>query len=217
MKRRAGYKFLHVFRWRHTKDRKFLAQSGPDILAHYLECGRQSPFLGALRGCKRSGQNFGASVVTNRKKTDQTGKYTTMATITSDYANHAHAAGTNKAERVATILRWTYGLVPIVAGADKFMHLLTDWDKYLAPIVTDIIPLSPATFMSIVGVIEIIAGILVLVKPKLGSFIVGCWLVAIAINLLFTGQYFDVAVRDIVMGIGAFSLFLLSANDKHPG
>ena len=138
-----------------------------------------------------------------------------MATVT-DYANHAHAASTDRVERVATILRWTYGLVPIVAGADKFVHLLTDWDKYLAPIVTDIIPLSPETFMSIVGVIEIVAGILVLVKPKVGSLIVGLWLLGIAINLILTGQYFDIAVRDIVMAIGAFSLFLLSSDDSHP-
>ena len=122
----------------------------------------------------------------------------------------------DKAEKVANVLKWTYGLVPIVAGADKFMHLLTDWDKYLAPVVTDIIPLAPGTFMSIVGIIEIVAGILVLVKPKIGSFIVGCWLLAIAINLLLTGQYFDIAVRDTVMAIGAFCLFLLYADDKHP-
>lgn len=129
-----------------------------------------------------------------------------MATVTSHYSDHAPAVTTNRVERVVTLLRWTYGIVPIVAGADKFMHLLTDWNKYLAPIVTDIIPLSPDVFMSIVGVIEIIAGIIVLVRPKLGSVIVGCWLLAIAINLLFTGQYFDIAVRDIVMAIGAFSL-----------
>lgn len=139
-----------------------------------------------------------------------------MATATSDYANHAHTASSDRVERVTTILRWTYGLVPIVAGADKFLHLLTDWDKYLAPVVTEIIPLSPETFMSIVGVIEIIAGIIVLVKPKLGSLIVACWLIAIAINLLLTGQYFDVAVRDTVMAIGAFSLYLLTSDDKHP-
>lgn len=138
-----------------------------------------------------------------------------MATVTSDYANQGHTASTDRVDRVTTILRWTYGLVPIVAGADKFMHLLTDWDKYLAPVVTDIIPLSPQTFMSIVGVIEIIAGIIVLAKPKLGSLIVGCWLIAIAINLLFTGQYFDVAVRDTVMAIGAFALYLLTSDDKH--
>lgn len=123
---------------------------------------------------------------------------------------------TNRVDRVISLLRWTYGIVPIVAGADKFMHLLTDWNKYLAPIVTDIIPLSPDVFMGIVGVIEIIAGIIVLARPKLGSMIVGCWLLAIAINLLFTGQYFDVAVRDIVMAIGAFSLYTLLP-DRHNG
>ena len=136
-----------------------------------------------------------------------------MATVTSDYAKHGHAASTDRVERVATILKWTYGLVPIIAGADKFTHLLTDWDKYLAPVVTDIMPLSPGTFMSIVGVIEIVAGILVLIKPRLGSLIVGLWLIGIVINLLLTGQYFDIAVRDAVMAIGAFSLYLLSSDD----
>ena len=138
-----------------------------------------------------------------------------MATVTSrNYANPSHAAAGDRAERVATILKWTYGLVPIVAGADKFMHLLTDWNQYLAPVVTDIIPLSPGTFMSIVGIIEIIAGVLVLVKPKIGSLVVGFWLLGIVINLLLTGQYYDIAVRDTVMAIGAFCLFILLADDK---
>lgn len=133
-----------------------------------------------------------------------------MATITSNYT-HALPAST-KVERVASILHWTYGLVPIIAGADKFTHVLTDWNKYLAPVVTDIIPLSPTAFMSIVGIIEIVAGILVLVRPKIGSLIVGLWLIGIVINLLLTGQYFDVAVRDAVMAIGAFCLYILSDN-----
>lgn len=138
-----------------------------------------------------------------------------MATVTtSSYANPSHTA-TNRVERVATILRWTYGLVPIAAGADKFTHLLTDWDQYLAPVVADIIPFSTGTFMSIVGIIEIIAGIVVLIRPKLGSLIVALWLVGIAINLPLTGQYFDVAVRDLVMAIGACSLYLLISDDKH--
>src|SRR5688572_17019905 len=111
---------------------------------------------------------------------------------TTGYVDPAHTTAT-QADRVISILRWTYGLVPIVAGADKFTNLLTEWHKYLAPIVTEIIPLSPETFMMIVGVIEIVAGIVVLVKPKIGSLIVSIWLVAIAINLLLTGQYFDVA------------------------
>ena len=138
-----------------------------------------------------------------------------MATVTTNYAKPSSEAIASKTDRVITILQWTYGLVPIVAGADKFSHILTDWNQYLAPVVTDIIPLTPQTFMSIVGVIEIIAGIIVLVKPKIGSLIVGCWLVAIAINLLLTGQYFDIAVRDIVMAIGAFSLFMLLDNNRH--
>jgi len=137
-----------------------------------------------------------------------------MATATTNYVSHAPAIAT-QADRVASILRWTYGLVPIAAGADKFMHLLTDWNKYLAPVVTDIIPLSPTAFMSIVGVIEIVAGIIVLARPKLGSLIVGFWLLAIAINLLLTGQYFDIAVRDIVMAIGAFCLYTLLNGKKN--
>ena len=75
--------------------------------------------------------------------------------------------------------------------------------------MTNIIPLSPNVFMSIVGVIEIIAGIIVLARPRIGSLIVGLWLVGIVINLLMTGQYFDIAVRDAVMATGAFCLYIL--------
>ena len=133
-----------------------------------------------------------------------------MATITSHYAKPALEVTTTRVDRVTNLLHWTYGLVPIVAGADKFAHVLTDWNKYLAPIVTDITQIAPQTFMSIVGVIEIIAGIIVLVKPRIGSLIVAFWLIGIALNLLLTGQYYDVAVRDAVMAIGAFSLYCLS-------
>lgn len=132
--------------------------------------------------------------------------------LTANYPrSHAHSSEMSHTERVISLLRWTYGLVPIVAGADKFMHILTDWDKYLAPAIANILPIAPHTFMSIVGIIEIIAGVLVLIKPRIGSLIVGLWLVGIAINLLLTGQYYDVAVRDTVMAIGAFSLWMLSS------
>lgn len=137
-----------------------------------------------------------------------------MATITTNYDSAASEV-TSHVYRVRELLHWTYGLVPIIAGADKFTHLLTDWDKYLAPAVANMLPFAPHTFMLIVGVIEIIAGIIVLVKPKIGSFIVGCWLVGIVINLLIHGQYLDVAVRDAVMAIGAFSLYMLWTNGKH--
>lgn len=131
-----------------------------------------------------------------------------MDAVATNYTA-GRAVATGAPERVVSLLKATYGLVPIVAGADKFVNLLTDWDKYLAPVVTDILPFSPGVFMGIVGVVEIAAGVLVLVRPKVGSLVVACWLLAIALNLLLTGQYFDVAVRDAVMAIGAFSLYML--------
>ncbi len=82
-----------------------------------------------------------------------------------------------KITSVYTQLKFTYAIVPILAGIDKFTHLLTNWDKYLAPAVADIIPFEPHTFMLIVGVIEIIAGIIVLLRPKIGAIIVALWLV----------------------------------------
>jgi hypothetical protein len=87
---------------------------------------------------------------------------------------------------------------------------LTDWKNYIAPSVNNALPFSASTFMAIVGVIEIIAGIIVLLRPRLGGFIVMAWLIAIALNLLISGHYYDVAVRDLVMAIGAFSLAKLS-------
>ncbi|WP_373048845.1 DoxX family membrane protein [Vulgatibacter sp.] len=103
------------------------------------------------------------------------------------------------------LLRLTYGIVPIVAGADKFVGLLTDWSGYLGPIALQLLPFSPQAFMYLVGVIEIAAGILVLVRPRIGAFVVSAWLLAIAVNLVL-GGFFDIAVRDVVMAIGAFAL-----------
>lgn len=110
---------------------------------------------------------------------------------------------------VFNLLHITFGLVPIVAGLDKFTNLLTDWEKYLAPEMTGMLPFSPSTFMMVVGVIEIIAGIIVFLKPAIGGYIVAAWLVLIAINLM-VGAYFDIAVRDLVMAIAAFSMAKLS-------
>lgn len=111
---------------------------------------------------------------------------------------------------VKTLLRYTYGLVPIVAGLDKFTNLLTDWSQYVSAGFADMLPLEAGTFMMVVGVIEIIAGILVLMKPKIGALVVAGWLTAIALTLIFSWNYVDVAVRDLVMAIGAFSLAKLS-------
>lgn len=116
----------------------------------------------------------------------------------------------NTFKDVQVILKFTYGLIPIVAGADKFTNLLTDWSHYLNPSLADILPIGPQFFMMIVGVIEIVAGILVFVNPKKGAYLVSAWLVLIALSLLVSGSYLDVAVRDIVMAIGAYSLARIS-------
>lgn len=120
------------------------------------------------------------------------------------------------AGQVQQLLKYTYGLVPIVAGLDKFTNLLTDWKNYLAPSISNMLPFSPSVFMSIVGVIEIIAGIIVLIRPRVGGFIVMAWLIAIALNLLISGHFYDVAVRDLVMAIGAYSLARLSVAQVRP-
>lgn len=109
-----------------------------------------------------------------------------------------------------------YGLVPIVAGADKFFNLLTDWTKYLPDVVTQVIPLSPHAFMMIVGVIEIIAGLVVLtLAPRLGAYVVALWLVLIAVTVAVAGN-FDIAVRDLVMALGAYTLANLAALRGEP-
>jgi uncharacterized membrane protein YphA (DoxX/SURF4 family) len=108
------------------------------------------------------------------------------------------------------ILRLTFGLVPIVAGLDKFTDLLTNWDIYLHPGLASMLPFSAHTFMQIVGVIEIIAGVLVLIRPAIGAWVVMAWLILIALQLLASGKYLDVAVRDLAMSIGAMSLARLS-------
>lgn len=114
---------------------------------------------------------------------------------------------------VKTVLKYTFGLVPIVAGLDKFTNILTDWSQYISEGFVGMLPFEPPTFMMIVGVIEIIAGILVLTKTKLGAYVVSAWLVAIALTLIFSWSYLDVAVRDLVMAISAFCLAKLSENN----
>ena len=104
-------------------------------------------------------------------------------------------------------LRLGLGIMPIAAGIDKYFNKLTDWSMYLSPLATRVLPVSATTFMHIVGVVEIIAGIVVLSRwTKLGSYIVMAWLLAIAVNLLTTGMFYDLAVRDIELAVAAFAL-----------
>ena len=111
----------------------------------------------------------------------------------------------------------TYGLVPLLAGLDKFLNLLADWPKYLSPSVADLLPVSAETFMYAVGVIEIIVGLMVLTRWKrLGAWIAAAWLVLIAVNLITLGL-FDIAVRDLAMAVGAYTLARLAElRDESP-
>jgi uncharacterized membrane protein YphA (DoxX/SURF4 family) len=104
-------------------------------------------------------------------------------------------------------LKIAYGVIPIVAGLDKFTNLLTDWTRYLSPVALHVVPVQAATFMRLVGIVEIAAGVIVLSRhTRLGAYIVSAWLVAIALNLVTTGHFLDVAVRDLAMSLGAFTL-----------
>lgn len=121
----------------------------------------------------------------------------------------------SKIQLVKNILKYTFGLVPIVAGLDKFTNILTNWSQYISEGFAGMLPFEPTTFMMIVGVIEIVAGVLVLIKTKIGAYVVSAWLIAIALTLIFSWTYVDVAVRDIVMAIAAFCLAKLSESNFH--
>lgn len=113
-------------------------------------------------------------------------------------------------KQIFNLLKYTFVVVPIVAGIDKFTNLLTSWEQYINPSIASILPFSVTTFMMIVGSIEIIAGIIVLIKADLGGYIVAAWLTLIAMTLFFGTNHTDVAVRDLVMAVAAFSMAKLS-------
>lgn len=108
-------------------------------------------------------------------------------------------------------LRLTYGLIPVVAGLDKFLNLLTDWEAYLPKSIASVLPVSPEVFMHVVGVIEIVAGLAVLAGlVRIGGFVVAAWLVAIAVVVTIGGD-FDIAARDVAMAVGAYTLARIAA------
>lgn len=114
------------------------------------------------------------------------------------------------ARQAYRILHLGFVVAPILAGADKFFNLMVDWTVYLSPLATRILPFSGDAFMKIVGVVEVVAGILVAVKPKIGAYVVAGWLVGIILNLLSIPGYFDVALRDLGLALGALALARLS-------
>ena len=109
------------------------------------------------------------------------------------------------------MLHIAFTVAPIVAGLDKFFHALVDWDMYLSPMVARMLPIDGHTFMLGVGIVEVLAGAIVAVMPRIGGWIVGFWLCGIILNLLSIPAYFDIALRDLALALGAFALARLSA------
>ena len=110
------------------------------------------------------------------------------------------------------ILRFGFAVAPILAGLDKFFHLLVNWDQYLPPIVNNLTGGHGHQLMLVVGVIEVVAGIGVFFKPRIFAYVVAAWMLVIILNLLAIPGYFDVALRDLGLMLGALALGRLSHN-----
>ena len=119
-------------------------------------------------------------------------------------------------EQAWWILRIGLGVGPFLAGLDKYFNLLANWPAYLSPLALKMLPFSGQTFMHIVGVVEMVVGLTILTKwTRVGAYVASAWLVAIAINLVSTGTFFDVAVRDVEMALAAFVLARLTEVRQH--
>ena len=115
------------------------------------------------------------------------------------------------------LLRIAFTVAPIAFGLDKFFNVLVDWEVYLAPWINDIIPGNASTAMYLVGIVEIIAGIAVALKPRYGAYIVAAWLGGIVINLLTYSGYYDIALRDFGLMLAALTLARLASKYDPPG
>ena len=131
-----------------------------------------------------------------------------MATAT--VRSHHTSVRDNPAYQAYLTLRVGFVVAPILFGLDKFTNLLTDWTTYLAPGIDRLVPGSAASAMVAVGVVEIVAGLVVAVRPKLGGYLVAAWLASIIANLLLLGDHYDVALRDFGLLLAALALARLA-------
>jgi uncharacterized membrane protein YphA (DoxX/SURF4 family) len=115
------------------------------------------------------------------------------------------------------LLRIAFTVAPILFGLDKFFNVMVDWEGYLAPWINDIVPGSASTAMHLVGIVEIVAGVFVLLKPRYGAYVVAAWLAGIIINLLTYSGFYDVALRDFGLMLGALTLARLASVYDPPG
>ena len=134
---------------------------------------------------------------------------TTLHSTSGTTPTHASRDGARDA---FLLLRTVFTVAPILFGLDKFAQVMTDWDKYLAPWINDLVPGDAHDAMMIVGVIEIVAGVLVAVAPRWGGYVVALWLAGIILDLLTLGGYGDVALRDFGLLVAALALARISTS-----
>src|SRR5687767_4930112 len=131
-------------------------------------------------------------------------------TPAADFSSDAKTRVTSPGKQAYQILRLGFIVAPVVAGLDKFFHLLVDWDQYLPPFVNRLTGGHGHELMLAVGVIEVVAGVGVAFKPKVFAYVVSAWLLLVVVNLLMIPGYFDVALRDFGLSLGALALARLS-------
>ena len=129
-----------------------------------------------------------------------------------DHTTPTVRAGRDGAHDAFLLLRTVFTVAPIAFGLDKFAQVLTHWDKYLAPWINDLVPGDAHTAMLLVGVIEVVAGVLVAVAPRWGGYVVALWLAGIIVDLVTLGDYYDVALRDFGLLVGALALARLATS-----
>jgi hypothetical protein len=137
------------------------------------------------------------------------GSHHPAAAGSAEVGEHQVAAGP-AVDQAYALLRTVFTIAPIAFGADKFLELLTDWEQYLAPWVNDLTPGTAHQAMLAVGVVEIIAGLLVAVRPDIGGYVVAAWLLGIIVNLVTMGEFLDVALRDFGLLVAALALARLA-------
>jgi hypothetical protein len=142
---------------------------------------------------------------------------TTTATRTRLAPPSARRIRTDPAFQAFTLLRVGFVVAPILFGLDKFTNWLVDWPVYLAPQINDVVPGNAHQAMLAVGVIEVVAGLVVAVRPKFGGYLVAAWLAGIIVNLLLIPGFYDVALRDFGLLVGALALARLATASGDPG
>jgi hypothetical protein len=134
---------------------------------------------------------------------------TTRNRIDGRLAQEAATAG-DPSYQALRLLHVVFAVAPVLFGLDKFAHLLVDWDRYLAPEIVDALPGTAHELMYVVGAIEVVAGLVVALRPRIGGYLVAGWLAAIIVNLLLQADYYDIALRDFGLLVGAVALARLA-------